>query len=242
MLQAENITKSYGKHLVLDDISLELAPGTITTLIGPSGSGKSTLLRALSLLETPDSGSISLNGRTYEFGQGQKNEIKPPWPEVTVVFQQLFLWPHMTLRQNIALPLKKCGIGHALKTVNTLIEQLDMKDFADRHPNEVSIGQRQIAALARAFALQPKFLLLDEITSALDIEYVTAILKKLNALRDQGIGILLVTHIIGFARRSASQVLFMDKGKIVETGGPEILTEPKTQRMKEFISLVSYAH
>jgi ABC-type polar amino acid transport system ATPase subunit len=241
MLRAENITKSYGKHLVLDGVSVELTAGTITTLIGPSGSGKSTLLRALSLLEIPDSGSVSLNGMTYEFGLGHKKRIKPPWPQVTVVFQQLFLWPHMTLRQNIALPLKKFGKEKASTTVNLLIEQLEMKDFADRHPNEVSIGQRQLAAIARAFALQPKFLLLDEITSALDIEYVAAILKELNKLREQGIGILLVTHIIGFARKSASQVLFMDKGKIVETGGPEILTEPKTERMKEFISLVTYA-
>ena len=241
MLRAKNITKSYGKHLVLDDVSLELAPGTITTIVGPSGSGKSTLLKALSLLESPDSGSVSLNGTIYKFAPGQKNRITPPWPEITVVFQQLFLWPHMTLRQNIALPLKKFGKKKALDTVNLLIDQLDMKNFADRYPNEVSIGQRQLAAIARAFALQPRFLLLDEITSALDIEYVTAILKELNRLRDQGIGVLLVTHIIGFARRSASQVLFMDKGKIVETGGPEILTEPKTERMRKFISLVSYA-
>jgi len=241
MLRAENVTKFYGKHLVLDGVSVELTAGTITTLIGPSGSGKSTLLRALSLLEIPDSGSVSLNGMTYEFGPGHKKRIKPPWPQVTVVFQQLFLWPHMTLRQNIALPLKKFGEEKASTTVNLLIEQLEMKDFADRYPNEVSIGQRQLAAIARAFALQPKFLLLDEITSALDIEYVAAILKELNKLREQGIGILLVTHIIGFARRSASQVLFMDKGKIVEIGGPEILTEPKTERMKEFISLVTYA-
>lgn len=241
MLRAENITKSYRKHLVLDGVSVELAAGTITTLIGPSGSGKSTLLRALSLLETPDSGSVSLNGTTYEFGTGHKKRVKPPWPQVTVVFQQLFLWPHMTLRQNIALPLRKFGEEKASTTVNLLIEQLDMKDFADRHPNEVSVGQRQLAAIARALALQPKFLLLDEITSALDIEYVAAILKVLDKLREHGVGILIVTHIIGFARKSASQVLFMDKGKIVETGGPEILTEPKTERMKEFISLVNYA-
>jgi len=162
MLRAKNITKFYGKHLVLDDVSLELAPGTITTIVGPSGSGKSTLLKALSLLESPDSGSVSLNGTIYEFAPGQKNRITPPWPEITVVFQQLFLWPHMTLRQNIALPLKKFGKKKALDTVNLLIDQLDMKNFADRYPNEVSIGQRQLAAIARAFALQPRFLLLDE--------------------------------------------------------------------------------
>lgn len=147
----------------------------------------------------------------------------------------------MTLRQNIALPLRKFGVEKVESRVNALIEQFGMRGFADRHPNEVSLGQRQLTAIARAFALQPKFLLLDEITSALDIEYVSAILKELNLLKDRGIGILLVTHIIGFAQRSASQVVFMDKGKIVETGGPEILREPKTERMKEFISLVNYA-
>ncbi len=239
ILKAKNLRKSYGKNLVLDCINLELHPGTITTMVGPSGSGKSTLIRTLSLLEPPDSGEISLNGTSYQFYNGPKGNLsKNPWPEITVVFQQLFLWPHKTLRENIILPLKKYGVEEACEKTDELIKQLDMSAFVDRYPNEVSIGQRQLAAIARALALKPKFLLLDEITSALDIEYVGIILNRLKMLKDENIGILLVTHIIGFARKSADQVLFIDHGKIVESGGADILSNPSSKRMNQFISLV----
>ena len=241
-LRAINLNKSYGSLQVLKDINVDINPGTITTLIGPSGSGKSTLLKALSLLEYPDEGTVSLNGNKYVFKNGKGDVTPTPWPDITVVFQQLFLWPHMTLKQNILLPLKKRGIKKDDKTVNELIEQLEMATFADRYPNEVSIGQRQLAAIARAISLNPKFLLLDEITSALDIEYVSKILSKLDQLKNKGIGILLITHIIGFAKRSADQVVFLNEGKIVESGGVEILANPKSDRMKEFLSLMISAH
>lgn len=243
ILKAQNLKKTYGTNVVLEDINIELHSGTITTLVGPSGSGKSTLIRALSLLEPPDSGTISLNGTKYCFPNINNDlTIQNPWPEITVVFQQLFLWPHMTLKENISLPLKKYDKFETKDLVDSLIQQLDMASFADRYPNEVSIGQRQLAAIARALALKPKFLLLDEITSALDVEYVSMILDILNILRDEGIGIFIVTHIIGFARRSADQVLFIDRGKIVESGGPEILTNPESERMKNFISIVKSVH
>ncbi len=241
-LRATEITKSYGKVQVLKDINLDITPGTITTLIGPSGSGKSTLLRAFSLLDPPDNGTISFSGTNYVFVNGKGDVAPSPWPDITVVFQQLFLWPHMTLRQNIMLPLKKRGIKKNDRVICELIDQLEMSSFADRYPNEVSIGQRQLAAIARALALKPKFLLLDEITSALDVEYVSTILEKLNQLKSEGIGILLITHIIGFAKRSADQVVFLDKGEIVESGGTEILTKPESDRMKEFLSLMISAH
>ncbi len=243
MLSAKNMSKSYGDGAnVLTDVSLDLAPGTITTLVGPSGSGKSTLLRAISLLDPPDSGTISISGRTYAFaGKGEdvwSDFGAPPWPEVTVVFQQLFLWPHLTLRQNIELPIRKRLSSSGKAEVDELLRQLGMSAFADRYPNQVSLGQRQLAAIARALALRPKYMLLDEITSALDVEYVSLILGQLSRLREAGIALLLITHLIGFAQKSANQVLFMDNGRIVESGGPEILTRPRTDRMRDFLSLV----
>lgn len=240
MLVAENIRKSFGDSHVLDDISLKLTPGTITTLIGPSGSGKSTLLRALSLIDPPDSGTIRVNGTTYHLPSARPPFEPCPWPNLTVVFQQLFLWPHLTLRQNIFLPLRNFSEAD-LTQANEIIAELGISSFVDRYPNEVSLGQRQLAAITRAIALKPKFLLLDEITSSLDIEYVGVILRLLKRFREQGIALLVITHFISFARQSADQVLFMESGKFVETGNPEILTHPQTKRLGEFLSLVREA-
>lgn len=242
MLRASNLSKSFGRNVVLSNVSLELAPGTITTLIGPSGSGKSTLLRALALLDPPDVGTVVIGDSTYSFSN-RKPVIAPvPWPLVTLVFQQLFLWPHLTLRRNISLPLQKRFSQREISTVvDTLIVELGMEGFVDRHPNEVSIGQRQLCAIARALALEPKYLLLDEITSALDVEYVSKILRHLKSHRDNGIAILLVTHAISFAKDSASQVLFMEHGSILESGTAAVLSDPQTDRLQDFLSLVSAA-
>ena len=237
MLTAKKINKCFGSNHALRNVNVNLSPGTITTLIGPSGSGKSTTLRALAMLEPPDSGEITLNGTTYNFPLKKHRPVPTPWPIITIVFQQLFLWPHLTLRQNIVLPVRRRG-EQANGHVADLVEKLEMGSFVDRYPNEVSLGQRQLAAITRALALKPKYLLLDEITSALDVEYVGLILDHLRAARDEGLAILLVTHFIGFARESASQVLFMDHGAIVESGGPETLDHPKTERLKTFLSLV----
>lgn len=239
MLIAEHIGKSYGKARVLDDISLRLAPGTITTLIGPSGSGKSTLLRAVSLIEPPDTGTIQMNGTTYRLPDAQPPFQPCPWPTLTVVFQQLFLWPHLTLRQNISLPLR--DRPEADSETEQIITELGMAGFIDRYPNEVSLGQRQLAAITRAVALKPKYLLLDEITSSLDVEYVGVILRLLKRFREQGIALLIITHFISFARQSADQVLFMDSGRFVETGEPGILSQPQTKRLADFLSLVREA-
>jgi ABC-type polar amino acid transport system ATPase subunit len=237
MLSGIGINKSFNSKYVLKDVNVDLKPGTITTLIGPSGSGKSTLLRSLALLEPPEVGTIIVDEVSYEFPSNGHNKPNPPWPEVTIVFQQLFLWPHLTLRDNILLPLRARG-GQCKGLVNELIEALRIESFVDRYPNEVSLGQRQRAAIVRALALRPKYLLLDEITSALDVEYVSLLLDHLKRVKDEGIGILLVTHLIGFARASADQVLFMDAGKIVEAGDSEILSKPKTERLAQFLSLV----
>lgn len=241
MLVGREIKKSYGGNEVLRGVGITVEPGKITALIGPSGGGKTTLLRALALLDAPDSGTVVLDDTTYDFPLEQGRRITPPWPRVTVVFQQLFLWPHLTLRENIALPVKKrnpsAGNGH----LEELIEAFDMSHFIDRHPNEASIGQRQRAALARALVLDPAYVLLDEITSSLDVEQVSAILSHLQALRDRGIGILVITHLIGFAKRAADRVVFLDEGEVIEDGGPELLDSPTRARVKRFLSVIQSA-
>jgi glutamine transport system ATP-binding protein len=238
MLIARNVRKSYGEKQVLADVSASLAPGQITALIGPSGGGKSTFLRALSLLDPPEQGEVEIDDVTYSFPKWNNNGQPSPWPKVTIVFQQLFLWPHLTVRQNISLPRTGFNGYEADGIVDVLMDLFDLREFAERYPNQVSLGQRQRAAIARALALRPKYLLLDEITSALDVEHVSKLLNHLKTLRDSGTAILLITHLIGFAERAADQVLFMDRGAIVESGGPELLSTPKSKRLAQFLSLV----
>jgi polar amino acid transport system ATP-binding protein len=210
LIEATHLRKRFGSVTVLDDVTVRLAPGTITTLIGPSGSGKSTLLRALALLEPPDSGVIKIDSEEFAFPRTNGNSHPPfPWPKVTVVFQQLFLWPHLTLKENILLPLRKHGDGEAEGRVADLVQDIGIEAFLHRYPNEVSLGQRQLVAIVRALALNPRYLLLDEITSALDVEFVAKVLQLVKKRREAGAGILIITHYIGFARQSADQVLFL---------------------------------
>ena len=242
MLKARGLKKEFGSRAVLRSVDLDVHPGEISVLVGPSGSGKTTLIRALSLLEEPDQGLIEIDDRRFEFPRTTRRPYERPWPELTVVFQQLFLWPHLTLKQNILLPVESSGRDGVGKQFDSLVKQFEMADFIDRHPNEVSLGQRQRAAILRALMLRPKYILLDEITSALDVEQVSTVLAHLQTLRDEGIGILLVTHLIGFARRAASRVFFMDDGEIIETGGPRVLTTPDNPRVRRFLSVIEAAH
>jgi ABC-type polar amino acid transport system ATPase subunit len=241
MITAKNITKSFEGRTILDGIDLDIPQGKITCLIGPSGSGKTTLLRSIALLEAPDSGSVDVDGKVYNFPTPNNVVENPPWPEMTVVFQSLFLWPHLTLRQNIMLPAKRAGLPNVHERLAELIVFFEMEHFIDRYPNEASRGQQQRVALARALMLQPKYILLDEITSALDVEQVAKVLEELQKLRDAGIGIFIITHLLGFARRASDQILFLNDGKIEESGGPEILVSPKTERLKNFVQLIEAA-
>ena len=233
MLTAKNITKKYQGREVLAGITLDIEPGKITTLIGPSGAGKTTLLYTLSFVENPDKGEVVVDEKHYVFPVLSGDEPIPS-PSVMVVFQQLFLWPHLTLRENIELPLKIKNQKY-INQISELIEDFGMKDFIDRYPNETSLGQRQRAALARAVALNPKYIFLDEVTSALDIEQVEAITSYLQKLKGRGIGIIVVTHLIHFAQRISDHIIFMDKGTIIESGGKELLSNPKQQRTQEFL-------
>ncbi len=239
MLSCSNIKKSYGDKEVVRGVSVQFTPGTISAIIGPSGTGKSTFLRVLSLLEPADSGSIQIDGKDVCFPQAEDTEPVHPWPRLTTVFQQLFLWPHLTIRQNICLPVRKTDRVAPGGLVDQVMRDLLVTEFADRYPNQVSQGQRQRAAIARAIALKPAYLLLDEITSALDVEHVGIVLDYLQRLRDEGVAIVLITHLIGFARDAADQVVFMEHGRIEEFGTASILAEPQTARLADFLSLVA---
>lgn len=240
MLSAKNLHKSFGDKQILRGIDLDIAPGQITCVVGPSGTGKTTLLRALVLLDYPDSGQIDIDGQSYSFPLAPNAQITPPWPKVTAVFQSLFLWPHLTLRENIMLPARNCN-PKAEKDIEGLIRVFEMEAFIDHYPNEASVGQRQRVALARALILNPSYILMDEITSALDIEQTARILTKLSHLKERGIGVFLITHHIGFARKASDQVIFMTGGRIEEKGGPDILTTPKSERLKQFLSITELA-
>ncbi len=241
MLSARGIKKTFGDRVILSGVDIDIAPGAITCLIGPSGTGKTTLLRALSLIECPDAGQVMVDAQQFDFPLARGTAFSPPWPLVTVVFQTLFLWPHMTLRENILLPARNIPGLDIESEFSDLVGFFDMGDFIDRHPNEASLGQRQRVALARALILKPKYLLLDEITSALDVEQSARILSRLQKLRGMRTGLLLITHALGFARRAADKIVFMDGGAVVEQGGPDILDKPETARLSAFLSLVEEA-
>ncbi len=242
MLAATGIKKSYdGINTILNGVDLTLEPGKITCLIGPSGSGKTTFLKCLSMVEYPDAGSIRVDGFDYAFpAEAGKPFIHQPWPHMTAVFQSLFLWPHLTLRENILLPARNVN-ANASRDIEGLIAFFEMGHFIDRYPNEASGGQRQRVALARALILNPKYVMLDEITSALDVEQTARILTKLVHLKERNIGTLLITHHLNFARRAADHIVFMADGAIVEQGPASILIEPKSQRLQAFLSLAADA-
>jgi ABC-type polar amino acid transport system ATPase subunit len=242
MLEARNLTFSYPGRPVLRNVDLAINPGGITVLIGPSGSGKTTLLRCLAMLEPPQAGTIRIDEEIFSYPMPPDKKVTPPWPKLTTVFQQLFLWPHLTLRENIMLPVRRRNKDQVNKDeLDELINSFDMRAFIDNYPNEASLGQRQRVALARALMLKPHYLLLDEITSALDVEQIAKILNYLKNLRGKNIGIFIITHLLGFARHAADKVYFMADGAIAESGGPDILRNPQTERLGHFISVIAAA-
>jgi len=234
MLVAKNISKKIDGREILKDVSISLESGQIISIIGPSGSGKTTFLRAISLIDFPNFGTLEIGEDKYQFPIKEEEKVKYPYPNLTVVFQQFFIWPHLTIRENITLALRG-NIDQ--KHFDDVVELFQMTEFLDRYPNEVSLGQRQRAALARSLMLKPKYLLLDEVTSALDIEQSHLILGHLRQIAEKGVGIIFISHAIHLASKISDRVIFLDNGKIVEEGTNDILKNPQTDRLKKFISI-----
>ncbi len=237
LLDIAGLTKSFGSSRVLDGITLPVERGAVVGVIGPSGSGKSTLLRVLIGLERPDAGEVRLDGTPI--GYGDRGRLRAARDRMAIVFQSYNLFQNMTVLDNVTLaPIKVKGRQPvAVRAEATaLLEQVGLGDKLRAYPDELSGGQQQRVAIARALALQPEILLLDEITSALDPELVTEVLDTIRILARDGMTMLVVSHEMAFIREVATTVVFLDAGRVVETGPPrKILDAPENPRVREFM-------
>ncbi len=239
MIDVKNLSKSFGDHLVLDDISQHIYPGEKVVVIGPSGSGKSTFLRCLNLLETPSAGTISFQGTVITDPKVKIDQVRQ---QMGMVFQHFNLFPNMTIRKNITLAPVRTGLmkqEEADELAGHLLQRVDLTDKADAYPSQLSGGQKQRVAIVRALAMRPKLMLFDEPTSALDPEMVGEVLDVMKELARDGMTMVVVTHEMGFAREVGSRVLFMADGKVLEEAPPaELFGAPKHARLQDFLSKV----
>ena len=239
MIDVKNLSKSFGNHLVLDNISEHIRPGEKVVIIGPSGSGKSTFLRCLNLLETPTSGTITFDGKEITGPQVNIDSVRR---QMGMVFQHFNLFPNMTIRKNITLAPVRTGLMNqkeADETAMTLLKRVGLEDKADAYPAQISGGQKQRIAIVRALAMKPKLMLFDEPTSALDPEMVGEVLDVMKQLAKEGMTMVVVTHEMGFAREVGTRVLFMEGGVIMEQNTPEALFgAPQCERLKSFLAKV----
>jgi polar amino acid transport system ATP-binding protein len=237
ILALEQVHKHFDSHRVLNGIDLEVDEGEAVVLIGGSGSGKSTLLRCVNLLEVVTDGTITLDGEEITDPRVNRDAVRR---RIGVVFQSYNLFPHMTALQNVSLAPRAVGglkKAEANERARELLARVGLADKADAYPDRLSGGQQQRTAIARALANEPRLLLLDEVTSALDPELVGEVLDLVGELKAQGMTILMATHEMGFARRVANQVCFLDGGVVAESGPPEqIFDAPKSERLQQFFS------
>ena len=239
MIDVKHLSKSFGDHLVLNDISEHIYPGDKVVIIGPSGSGKSTFLRSLNLLETPSAGTITFDGVEIT---SPKTDIDQIRRKMGMVFQHFNLFPNMTIQRNITLAPVRTGLisqKEADQTALQLLRRVGLEEKANAYPNQLSGGQKQRIAIVRALAMNPKVMLFDEPTSALDPEMVGEVLSVMKELAADGMTMVVVTHEMGFAREVGNRILFMDEGKIVEQGSPaQVFGNPQNPRLKDFLSKV----
>jgi len=233
------VGKWFGAHHVLKDVSLDVSPGEVVVVCGPSGSGKSTLIRCVNRLEPIQQGEIFVYGNSITSNGASLTKLRA---EVGMVFQSFNLFPHMTVMENITLaPMKVKGLprAEAAKIARDLLARVRIPDKADRHPANLSGGQQQRVAIARALAMQPRIMLFDEPTSALDPEMINEVLDVMTDLAKDGMTMMVVTHEMGFARRVAHRVIFMDEGRVVEAATPqEFFSAPRSDRAKDFLSKI----
>ena len=239
MIAVNHLTKAFGKHVVLEDITERIEDGEKVVIIGPSGSGKSTFLRCLNLLETPTSGQVFFDNVELT---APKVDIDQVRRQMGMVFQHFNLFPNLSVRRNMTLApvqLKLMSRQQADAEAERLLARVGLPDKADAYPAQLSGGQKQRVAIARALMMKPKVMLFDEPTSALDPEMVGEVLEIMKELAREGMTMVVVTHEMGFAREVGTRVLFMDGGHILEQGKPEdIFNHPREARTKEFLSKV----
>ena len=247
LLKLQNIEKSFGDVKVLKGVSVEVARGEIVAIIGGSGSGKSTLLRCVNLMEVPSAGRIEFQNFVAEFAEGRKNKISGEHlrqlrTQIGMVFQSYNLWPHKTVMENVMhAPMIVKGVSRrdAAEQAEQLLARIGLAERRNHYPSQLSGGQQQRVAIVRALAMQPKAMLFDEVTSALDPELVGEVLSLMAELANEGMTMLIVTHEIAFAREVSSRTLFFDQGVIAESGpSKELLRNPQSDRMRQFLSRV----
>lgn len=238
-ISLRGVHKAFGTNSVLNGIDMDIAEGTVVSLIGPSGSGKSTLLRCINLLEPIDDGEIFLDGADISVPGFDANPVRR---RIGMVFQNFNLFPHMSVQDNITLsPIRTLGVNKALARTKALelLERFGLADKVNAFPDQLSGGQQQRVAIVRALAIEPEVLLLDEITSSLDPELVSEVLDVVRELKTSGMTLVLATHEMGFARDISDLVCMLDGGHIIEQGQPaQVFSAPKSERAQQFLERI----
>ncbi|STY75206.1 L-cystine import ATP-binding protein TcyC [Macrococcoides caseolyticum] len=241
MISVKNVVKKFGDKTVLKDVDLEVQDGEVVVLIGRSGSGKTTLLRMMNALELPTSGTVTVDGLTYD-NNNRKSQIEVR-KKSGMVFQNFQLFPHMTALENVMeglVQVKKMKQIEAREIALNLLEKVDLTHVKDQYPISLSGGQQQRVGIARALAMNPKVMLFDEPTSALDPELVQDVLSVIKDLRDEGMTMVIVTHEMSFARNVADKVAFVHDGRIEEIGAPEqLFNTPQSEHLRRFLNVIA---
>jgi general L-amino acid transport system ATP-binding protein len=239
IISLENVSKFFGDFQALKDVTLNVATGERVVVCGPSGSGKSTMIRCINRLEEHDAGKIVVNGHELT---GELKDIASVRREIGMVFQQFNLFPHLTVLENLTLaPMRtrKMAKAEARRLAESYLERVHIPEQANKYPAQLSGGQQQRVAIARSLCMQPKIMLFDEPTSALDPEMIKEVLDVMVELAEEGMTMIVVTHEMGFAKRAADTIIFMDAGEIVEAASTnDFFANPKSDRTKLFLSQI----